>query len=239
MPRQYIVNSWVGAAEYDEGDTYSGEQVGNRNQKSIEVPIRRSGDQWKADIPTFIDGRPNIAAFAEPEQKPKVKKKKSVADSIDLSNRHLERMEKLSEQLDEEFLAGEIDEERYELLRYKMDERLIKAFRRVEKENAPIWEMEDAKFNASKQPVECEWKESNTLAWGSKENDSKGLKSPLKQGIDNGFELDYSLIKKDSFFSSISDDNFFKKLFVMGLTVVKKLSKIGNVTKSIIQDGLI
>ena len=99
--------------------------------------------------------------------------------------------------------------------------------------------MEDAKFNASKQPVECEWKESNTLAWGSKENDSKGLKSPLKQGIFNGFELDYSLIKKDSFFSSISDDNFFKKLFVMGLTVAKKVSKIGNVTKQIIQDGLI
>jgi len=41
MPRQYIVNSWVGAAEYDEGDTYNGQQVGNRNQKSIGVHVTR------------------------------------------------------------------------------------------------------------------------------------------------------------------------------------------------------
>ena len=234
MSRYFMIQSWVGSHE-NEPD-YNGQQCGERNVRSSEVvPLY---DQY---------GNANIKAFSdealEARKKPATKPKKSVADSIDLSNRHLERMEKLSEQLDEEFLAGEIDEERYELLRYKMDERLIKAFRRVEKENAPIWEMEDAKFNASKQTVECEWKESNTLAWGSKENDSKGLKSPLKQGIDSGFELDYSdalkSIKKDSFFSSISDDNFFKKLFVMGLTVVKKLSKIGNVTKSIIQDGLI
>ena len=140
MPRMYVLNSWVGAAEYDEGDTYSGEQVGNRNQKSVEVPIRRSGDQWKSDIPTFINGRPNIQAFAEPEQKPKDRKKKSVADSIDLAERHYQRLEEMSSALDEEYLAGEIDDERYELLRYKMDERLAKAWRRLEKENFPIWQ---------------------------------------------------------------------------------------------------
>lgn len=149
MPRQYIVNSWVGACEYDEGDTYSGEQIGNRNQKSVEVPIRRSGDQWKSDIPTFVNGRPNIAAFAEPEQKPKVKKKKSVADSIDLAQRHFDRVEQMSIDLDEEYFAGEIDEERYQLLRYKLDERLIKAWKRLEKENAPFWQKEDEKFAES------------------------------------------------------------------------------------------
>lgn len=146
MPRQYIVNSWVGAAEYDEGDTYSGEQIGNRNQKSVEVPIRRSGDQWKSDIPTFVNGRPNIKAFAEPEQKKEVKKKKSVADSIDLAERHYQRMEAMSIALDEEYFAGEIDEERYELLRYKMDARLIRAWKRLEKENAPIWQKQDEKY---------------------------------------------------------------------------------------------
>lgn len=146
MPRQYIVNSWVGAAEYDEGDTYSGEQVGHRYQKSIEVPIRRSGDQWKADIPTFVNGRPNISAFAEPEQKPVVKKKKSVVDSIDLAEKHFQRMEKLSEELDDEYYSGEIDDERYELLRYKLDQRLIAAWKRLERENAPIWQKEDEKY---------------------------------------------------------------------------------------------
>ena len=44
--RTHIVQSWVGACEYDEGDTYNGQQIGNRNQKSIGVLIERSGDQW-------------------------------------------------------------------------------------------------------------------------------------------------------------------------------------------------
>lgn len=92
------------------------------------------------DIPTFVNGRPNIAAFAEPEQKPKDKKKKSVADSIDLAERHYQKMQEMSISLDEEYLSGEIDDERYELLRYKMDERLAKAWRRLEKENFPIWQ---------------------------------------------------------------------------------------------------
>ena len=97
------------------------------------------------DIPTFVNGRPNIAAFAESEQKPKTKKK-SVADSIDLAEKHFQRMERMSKELDEEYFSGELDEERYTLLRYKMDTRLLKSWERLQKENSPIWQKEDEKY---------------------------------------------------------------------------------------------
>lgn len=121
--RSYLIQSW------NDASSYSGEQIGNR--------LKASTDLYLAN------GKANIGLF---EEKPVAKKKKSVADSIDLAERHFQKMEKLSAELDDEYYAGEIDEERYELLRYKMDERLIKAFRRLEKENAPIWKKEDEKY---------------------------------------------------------------------------------------------
>ena len=123
MARHYVIQDWQNAAEY------SGEMIGKRLARSQELFLP--------------NGKANIALFADEE--PKVKKKKSVADSIDLAERHYQRIEQLSIDLDEEFLAGEIDEERYELLRYKLDERLLKAWNRLQKENAPIWQKQDEK----------------------------------------------------------------------------------------------
>lgn len=118
MARHYIIQDWQNAAEY------SGEMIGRRLARSQEIFLP--------------NGKANIALFADEE--PKTKKRKSVADSIDLSERHFSRMERMSQELDEEYLAGEIDDERYELLRYKMDERLAKAWKRLEKDSLPIWQ---------------------------------------------------------------------------------------------------
>lgn len=139
--RTHIVQSWVGACEYDEGDTYNGQQIGNRNQKSIGVLIERSGDQWKAgnvdqQIPTFINGRANVAAFAEPVSKPKAPAKKTSAFSqIMLADKNYTRLCGLSEQLDQEFDAGHIpDFESYCAARKNIDKRLASAWLRVCKE---------------------------------------------------------------------------------------------------------
>lgn len=120
MARHYVIQDWQNAAEY------SGEMIGRRLARSQEIFLP--------------NGQANTALFADESPK---KKKKSVADSIDLSNSHLERMERMSIELDEEYAVGDIDDERYTLLRYKMDERLIKAWRRVEKENTLVWDIEE------------------------------------------------------------------------------------------------
>lgn len=84
MARTHIVQSWVGACEYDDGDTYSGEQIGNRLQKSIGVTIQRSGDEYKAEAqqpPVWLNnGRANVSAFAddEPDRQAKPKPGESV-----------------------------------------------------------------------------------------------------------------------------------------------------------------
>lgn len=179
--------------DYDDWDGLSmnGRQWKNRLTK--ETRDLSGADYWhmrKAlepkmleDIPTFVNGRPNIAAFAEPEQKPKAKKK-SVADSIDLAEKHLQRMEKLSEELDAEYYAGEIDNERYELLRYKLDKRLLAAWSRLEKENKEMWDRQDARFELT----------------------------TLDKKINNTVEFKH-YDKDDSIFSNLSDSNVFKIMY--------------------------
>lgn len=144
MPRTYIVASWNNAAAYDEGDTYSGEQIGNRNQKSIGVQIERDGDQWKAGQSMYLpNGKANTAMFAEqPKQKPKGR---PLALQIDLAQSNYDRLEKMSEGLDNAYFEGDMeDPSQYELLRHKMDQRLAKAWKRLEKENAPFWDKQEA-----------------------------------------------------------------------------------------------
>lgn len=120
MPRMYVLNSWVGAAEYDEGDTYNGQQVGNRNQKSIGVHVTRSGDQWYA----------NTAAYAEPEKKAPAKKK-TAFQSISLADSNYERLCGLSDALDTQLDNGELSFEDWTYARRQIDDRLAKAWSRL------------------------------------------------------------------------------------------------------------
>lgn len=136
--RTHIVQSWVGACEYDEGDTYNGQQIGNRNQKSIGVLIERSGDQWKAgnvdqQIPTFINGRANVAAFAEAVTKAKVpaKPKLTAFDKICTADRAYSRLSALSEELDNQLEGGEIDLESWAYARKQLDKKLEKSWSAV------------------------------------------------------------------------------------------------------------
>ena len=217
MPRTHIVQSWVGACEYDEGDTYSGEQIGNRNQKSIGLLLERSGDQWKAgnvsqDIPTFINGRPNIQAFAEPIAKSKAPAKtKSVLSSILLADRNYERLCGLSEQLDAELDQGLIDLESWAAARKNIDARLAKAWARVQRERG--WDAQCETFEQEQYPSEGE------------------AKKPR--------QYDYSELPSDSVFAGLKDDNTFKKIYVNLLTMVNKLSKLLNNGKEILKDGLV
>lgn len=119
--RQYLVGSWNNADEYD----YSGEQLmGARHGKSLCVDHM------------LPNGMANISRYGDA---PKAKlKKRSIGDRIDLANAHYERMEAMSNELDNAYFAGEMDNERYALLRMKMNERLHKAWKRLSKENG--WE---------------------------------------------------------------------------------------------------
>lgn len=231
--------------DYDDFDGLSmnGRQWKNRLTK--ETRDLSGADYWhmrKAlepkmleDIPTFVNGRPNIAAFAEPEQKPKDKKKKSVADSIDLAEKHFQRVEQLSIDLDAEYFAGEIDEERYELLRYKLDERLIKAWKRLEKESKPFWEAEDRKLGNDFEYVNRATSHSNGMKRLCGENAYNSGKSLLKQAV----ATDYSIIPGNSVFSHLSDGNIFKIFAVKTLTAKRNVDKMYTVVKQIVEEGLL
>lgn len=209
MSRYFMVQSWVGSHE-NEPD-YNGQQYGERNVRSSEVvPLY---DQY---------GNANIKAFSdealEARKKPATKPKKSVADSIDLAERHLARMEKLSEELDNEYFDGEIDQARYDLLRYKMDERLIKAFRRVEKENGPIWQKEDREFEENNLTFSLDDVKLDTAAKG-KEKSIKALAKTADKSAITGQDW-LSLALKDC-----KDSNVFLIGYCTIMNIVNKLKE--------------
>lgn len=209
-----------------DGLSMNGRQWKNRQTK--ETRALSGADYWhqrKAlepklaeDIPTFVNGRPNISAFAEPEPVIKVKPKKSVADSIDLAQKHFDRIEKLSEELDEEYFSGEIDQTRYDLLRYKLDERLIRAWRRLEKENSPIWQKEDREFEENNLAFSLDDVKWSTAAKG-KEKSSKALAKTA----------DKSLIKGEGCVSMALKDCKGSNVFLIGfcaiMNIVNKLKE--------------
>ena len=130
-------------------DDWDGLSMNGRQWKSRETKETRDlsgADYWHQrralepkmleDIPTYVNGRPNIQAFAEPVTKPKAPaKKKSAFESIMLADKNYERLCALSEQLDQEFDAGHIpDFESYCAARKNIDKRLASAWLRVCKE---------------------------------------------------------------------------------------------------------
>jgi hypothetical protein len=147
--RSYLIQSWSDAS------SYSGEMIGNRLSKSNELFLP--------------SGKANLALFDEaPKKKPKAKKR-SIGDRIDLANAHYERMEAMSNELDNAYFAGEMDNERYALLRIKMNERLHKAWKRLSKENG--WE-EKQSINSIENKKQIE-----------NNNENKSLTSILVQAI--------------------------------------------------------
>ena len=190
--------------DYDDwhGLSMNGRQWKNRETK--ETRDLSGSDYWhqrKAiepkmpeDVPTFVNDRPNISAFAEPVRK--VKPKKSVADSIDLAQKHFDKLEQMSIDLDNEYFDGEIDQTRYDLLRYKLDERLIKAWNRLEKDSLKAWQAEDARWERLQK------------------NKSANKKVTETQGFIT-----------NTVFDVLSEENLFKKLFMSYWRIKEKFKK--------------
>lgn len=144
--RNYIVASWNDADQFD----YSGEMLGgSRLGKSQRVHFNP-------------DGTACTASYADDPVKPlkKTKEKPSLVETISLPDRHLNRLEKLSERLEAE--AHTIDIEEYAYLRRSLDERLEKAQRRLFK--ARKWEMSEKQAQPNKSPTNREIQSSFKLS---------------------------------------------------------------------------
>ena len=191
--RSYLIQQW------NDASSYSGEMIGQR--------LKQSTDLYLAN------GKANIGLF---EEKPVVKKKKSVADSIDLAQKHFDRIEKLSEELDNEYFDGEIDEEYYNLLRYKLDKRLLAAWNRLERENGPIWQKEDREFEENRLTFSLDDVKWNT-APKNKEKSSKSLAKTADKSAITGQDW-LSLALKDC-----KDSNVFLIGFCAIIKLIKKV----------------
>jgi hypothetical protein len=68
---------------------------------------------------------------------------------------------------------------------------------------------------------------------------SKGLELTLDFEPKTQRQYDYSVIPSDSLFAELDDGNVFKKIYKNLLTAMNNLSRIWNVSKTIIHEGVL
>lgn len=162
-------------------------------------------------------GNANIKAFSDEALLAKKKaqtKTKSVLDSILLADRNYERLCNLSQQLDDELDSGQItDFEAYCAARKNIDKRLEKAWERCCKERPELLEPDQYPSKGSELALDFE---------------------PKIQR-----QYDYSIIPSGSVFAELDDGNVFKKIYTNLLTAMNNLSRLWNVSKTIIHEGVI
>lgn len=140
-------NSTIGG-DYDSWDGISPNGRQYKNEATMETRDLSGADYWHLrkqnrpteEIPSSLHmlnkDRANIDAYATLDAPvKKTVKKAPLRDRISLADRHFNRIEALSLELDSEWKAGNIDSEEYYELRAKMNVRLDKAWKRLEKEN--------------------------------------------------------------------------------------------------------
>lgn len=206
----HILQSWVGAAQYPEGDEYSGEMIGDRRKPSIKVEIERSGDQWRTtgvDQHFTPDGSANLKAYSD---RPRAKaKQKTAFERVALADRHYSRLEQLSQELDAELENGLLSAEDWVYGRKQLDKRL------------------DACWNTL-----CKLRR-----WSPEEKDEE-IYSVCIQSLEEKRQqksLDTDMTQNVSFLhdlaESLSEGNFFKGKLKKLLTAKDKISKIINIIK--------
>lgn len=185
-----------------------------RNLSGQEYWNARKADYPSQETEVWKDGKANIAAFAEPVTKPKASAKtKSVLSSILLADRNYERLCGLSEQLDVELDNGSIDLESWAVGRRNIDKRLEKAWERVCKERPELLEAE--------------------------QYPSHGLDFTPDLEHSKQRQYDYAVIPSGSVFAELQDGNIFKQCAFFVLTAACAVRKILDVSKNILEEGLI
>lgn len=199
-----------------EHDDWSGLSMNGRqfkNPLTLETRDLSGADYWhqrKAlepktlkDIPTYVNGRPNIQAFAEPITKPKAPaKKKTAFQSISLADSNYERLCGLSDALDTQLDNGELSFEDWTYARRQIDQRLAKAWSRLCR--ARNWNESGESLD---RPLE------------------HGLTFSLEDIEESSFRWEKQRVKREltgnDIFDSLSETNVFLGLFIK----VKKLLK--------------
>lgn len=160
-------------------------------------------------------GNANIKAFSDEalQKKAQAKPKLSAFEKVCTADRSYEKLCTLSEELDQQLDSNQISWDDYIYARKQLDVKLERQWQAVCK--ARGW---------TNQPEQYP---------------SQGLGFTLDLEHSRQRQLDYSVIPSGSVFAELAEGNSFKIFYARLLTVVNKVSKMWNVSKQIIEQGVI
>lgn len=209
---------WTGKGRSGIGDTniqgtwedWDGLSSNGRQYKNAITQETRSlsgQEYWsarKADYPSqepevWKNGMANVRAFVDQPANKSKTKPLSAFEKACTTDRSFERLEKLSIQLDEEYAAEKISSEDWVYARRQLDDKLEKAWSKV-----------------------CKLRGWNASEYGSATS-VQGKPSTLfyatKKPLNNGNSDDVYKASDIGLFDSLSDDNVFKKMYLVIKTI--------------------
>lgn len=184
-------------------EDFQGLSPNGREFKNVLTQETRSlsgAEYWEARKANYPSERPTITTA-------KKKTSKTAFSQIMLADRHYDRMEKLSEGLEDEYELGQIDHTDYAIARRKMDERLHKAWLRVCRDknwSEEVEEAEQPRTTAEDIAIFVESEQRRLDAWtGQPEKVNKNKSEKVL--TDPRFW--------HTVFASLEESNFFRKLY--------------------------
>lgn len=188
-----------------------------RNLSGQEYWNARKADYPSQETEVWKNGKANIAGFSDPGTKPKAKPKPSAFDKVCTADRSYEKLCTLSEELDNQLDLGEIDLESWSYARKQLDKKLDRAWTNICKLRG--WDDNGQeqleKYSTNELTFDCQ----------------KWQAAPKP--------IDYGIIPETSVFKGLSDNNVFKKIYKNVFTAVRAVRKILDVSKNILEEGLI
>lgn len=189
--------------EYDDWDGLSmnGRQWKNRITK--ETRDLSGADYWhqrKAlepkmpdDIPTFVNGKANVEAFRDMPDKPatKPKTKRSAFSQACLSDNNYERLQRISESLDDDLESGVLSVDDWNYAKRNLQPRIDRAWARIVKNRGWDDEEIDGFYESPYQPQESDTNNKSKKSWTS------------------NVECNNVVV------NSLSDDNIFRQAYLM------------------------
>lgn len=164
-------------------------------------------------------GNANIKAFSDEalQKKAQAKPKLTAFEKVCTIDRSYEKLCALSEELDNQLDLGEIDLESWSYARKQLDKKLDRAWTNICKLRG--WDDNGQeqleKYSTNELTFDCqEW-----------------------QAVPK--HVDYSIIPESSAFKGLSDNNIFKKIYKNAFTAAYAVRKILDVSKNILEEGLI
>lgn len=165
-----------------------------RNLSGSDYWFARKADYPKQEPETWVNGKANVNAFRDTPSKPptKPKAKRSAFQLACLSDNNYERLQRISESLDDDLESGVLSVDDWQYAKKNLQPRLDRAWKKIAQNRG--WDEDEQEIEESYQPIQTNTEHSWVKRFTKDIEPSNLIFNELRE--DNVFRIAYLVIKR-------------------------------------------